>query len=100
LIEERDRIKALLREIQRKADRLVTALESGEVTIGRIENRLKDLETEEKALRNQLEVKEFEVQSRENDSVSAELVIPFQKIGVTSSDFAISGKSSIYSDLS
>jgi len=74
LKEDRERLKSQLKEVRSKAVRLMDALESGKVPIDRIEDRLKALETEEKDLKGQLETVGFELQSRENDSISAELV--------------------------
>ena len=74
LREDRERLKSQLKEVRSKAVRLMDALESGKVPIDRIEDRLKALETEDKDLKGQLETVGFELQSRENDSISAELV--------------------------
>lgn len=74
MLEEQDRLRTQLKEAQDRAERLLEALESGKVSIGRIENRLAVLEKEEKELQTLLEVNEFEVQSRQNDAIGAELV--------------------------
>lgn len=74
LVEDRDRLSSRLNEVRSSADRLVTALESGKASIDRIADRLKNLEGEEKELQGQLEKTIFEIQNRENDSISAELI--------------------------
>lgn len=59
MTKERDQLKSHLNEIQSKSKRLVEALESGDVSIDRIKDRLKELDVEEKKQLLQLLIKQI-----------------------------------------